>query len=487
MIDWKNDRNLTMLTDYYEMTMSHGYFRNGFKDKIVVFDMFFRKIPNNGGFAIFAGLEQLIEYMKNLHFTQEDIEYLRGRNMFCEEFLEYLANFKFECDVWAMKEGTPVFPMEPIVVVKGPIIQAQLVETMVLLTVNYQSLVATKARRIVNEAQGRMVMEFGSRRAQSYDAAILGARASYIGGCDATACVIADRDYKIPAVGTMAHSWVQLFDTEYEAFKTYAEIYPFDCTLLVDTYNVLKSGIPNAIKVFDEIVVPSGHRPKGVRIDSGDIAYLSKEARKLLDEAGYEDVKIIASNSLDEVAIRGLLMQKAKIDSFGVGENLITSKSDPVFGGVYKLVAVENADGSYTPKIKLSESAEKITNPHFKKVFRLYSNENGMAIADYVTIFDEEIDCTQPLTIFDPNETWKKKTISDFHAVQLLHPIFEKGECVYEVPALNDVRTYCAEQMNTIVEEIQRLEWPRKYYVDLSDKLYDIKKKLIYTQGQLHN
>lgn len=482
-IDWTNSRNLTMLTDYYEITMSHGYFCQGFQDKIVVFDMFFRRIPDEGGFAIFAGLEQMIEYMKNLHFTEEDIEYLRGRKMFCEEFLEYLKNFKFECDVWAMKEGTPVFPMEPIVVVKGPIIQAQLVETMILLTINYQSLIATKARRIVHEAQGRSIMEFGSRRAQSYDAAVLGARAAYIGGCDATACVLADRDYNIPAVGTMAHSWVQLFDSEYEAFKAYAEIYPSDCTLLVDTFNVLKSGIPNAIKVFNEVLLPKGYRPKGVRIDSGDIAYLSKQARKMLDEAGFKDVKIVASNSLDEISIRGLLMQKASIDSFGVGENLITSKSDPVFGGVYKLVAVQKKDGSFQPKIKLSESTEKITNPHFKKVYRFYNNEDGRALADYVTIFDEEVDTTQPLTISDPVETWKKKTLTNFTSVELLQKIFDKGECIYKTPSLKEIREYCAQQMDTIFEETQRLEWPRKYFVDLSDRLFDIKKSLIYTMG----
>ncbi len=362
-LNWNEQRNLTLLTDFYELTMANGYLKKGIGDRIAVFDMFFRKIPDEGGFAIFAGLEQLIDYLKNLKFTKQDIEYLRSKNTFCEEFLSYLENFRFSCDVWSVEEGTPIFPGEPVIVVKGPIIQAQIIETMILLTINHQSLIATKASRIVRAAQGRAVMEFGSRRAQSYDAAILGARATYIGGCTSTACAIADREYGIPAVGTMAHSWVQMFDSEYEAFKKYAEIYPDNCVLLVDTYNVLKSGVPNAIKVFDEVLKPLGIRPKGIRIDSGDIAYLSKKARKMLDAAGYEDCTICASNSLDEYIIRDLLVQGAKIDSFGVGENMITSKSSPVFGGVYKLVAVENEHGELVPKIKLSESIVKITTP----------------------------------------------------------------------------------------------------------------------------
>lgn len=478
-INWKEERNLTMLADYYEFTMSNGYFVNGMADQIAVFDMFFRKIPDDGGFAIFSGLEQLISYIKNLKFTPEDIQYFREKKVFDEKFLEYLANFKFECDIWAMEEGTPMFPNEPIVTVRGPVVQAQLVETMVLLTINHQSLVTTKANRMVRAAQGRAIMEFGSRRAQSYDAAILGARATYIGGCTSTACVIADRDYGIPAVGTMAHSWVQMFDTELEAFKKYAEIYADNCTLLIDTYNVLKSGIPNAIKVFDEIVVPRGFRPKGVRIDSGDISYLSKKARKMLDAAGYSDVKIVASNSLDEYIIRDLIQQGAQIDSFGIGERLITSKSDPVFGGVYKLVAIER-NGEYVPKIKISESIEKITNPCFKKLYRLF-NADGKAEADYICTRDEELDTKNPITItiFDPVATWKKKTLENVRAKEMLVPIFEKGKCVYQSPSLQEIQKHCAQQVDSLWEEVRRFENPHTYYVDLSEKLWSIKRKLL--------
>ena len=478
-INWTSERNLTMLTDYYEFTMSNGYFLNGFKDRIAVFDMFFRNIPDGGGFAIFAGLEQLIHYLENLHFTQQDIEYFRSKKIFDEKFLEYLADFKFECDVWALEEGTPMFPNEPIVTIRGPVIQAQLVETMVLLTINHQSLVTTKANRMVRAAGDKLIMEFGSRRAQGYDAAILGARATYIGGCGATACAITDRDYGVPAIGTMAHSWVQMFDSEYEAFRSYAEIYPEDCTLLIDTYNVLKSGVPNAIKVFDEVIVPKGFRPKGVRIDSGDIAYLSKKARKMLDDAGYSDVKIVASNSLDEYIIRDLQVQGAKVDSFGIGERLITSKSDPVFGGVYKLVAVEK-DGEYVPKIKVSESSEKIINPHFKKLYRLY-DENNMAVADYVCVHDESLDTEHPIeiTIFDPIETWKKRTFTNVHAKEMLKPIFVKGELVYEQPSIHEIRQHCKEQVETLWDEVKRFEKPHRYYVDLSQKLWDIKQQLL--------
>ena len=478
-INWTSERNLTMLTDYYEFTMSNGYFLNGFKDRIAVFDMFFRNIPDGGGFAIFAGLEQLIHYLENLHFTQQDIEYFRSKKIFDEKFLEYLADFKFECDVWALEEGTPMFPNEPIVTIRGPVIQAQLVETMILLTINHQSLVTTKANRMVRAAGDKLIMEFGSRRAQGYDAAILGARATYIGGCGATACAITDRDYGVPAIGTMAHSWVQMFDSEYEAFRSYAEIYPEDCTLLIDTYNVLKSGVPNAIKVFDEVIVPKGFRPKGVRIDSGDIAYLSKKARKMLDDAGYSDVKIVASNSLDEYIIRDLQVQGAKVDSFGIGERLITSKSDPVFGGVYKLVAVEK-DGEYVPKIKVSESSEKIINPHFKKLYRLY-DENNMAVADYVCVHDESLDTEHPIeiTIFDPIETWKKRTFTNVHAKEMLKPIFVKGELVYEQPSIHEIRQHCKEQVETLWDEVKRFEKPHRYYVDLSQKLWDIKQQLL--------
>lgn len=478
-LNWNVQRNLTLLTDFYELTMANGYLKQGIGDKTAVFDMFFRKIPDDGGFAIFAGLEQLIDYLKNLKFTEQDIEYLRSKGMFCEEFLTYLKNFKFSCDVWSVEEGTPIFPGEPVIIVKGPIIQAQIIETMILLTINHQSLIATKASRIVRAAQGRPVMEFGSRRAQSYDAAILGARATYIGGCSSTACAIADREYGVPAVGTMAHSWVQMFESEYEAFKKYAEIYPDNCVLLVDTYNVLKSGIPNAIKVFDEVLKPLGIRPKGVRIDSGDIAYLSKKARKLLDNAGYHDCTICASNSLDEYIIRDLLIQGAKVDSFGVGENMITSKSSPVFGGVYKLVAVENDEGELVPKIKLSESIEKITTPEFKTFYRFYSRENGEAIADYVTLYDETIDDSGEIEIFDPVAVWKKKTLTNIEAKKMLVQIFDKGECVYDSPALDDIKSYCADQLNKLWDEVKRFDNPHRYYVDLSPKLWQIKNDLL--------
>ena len=480
---WKQEKNLTMLLDFYELTMANGYFKLGTGNQTAVFDMFFRKRPDQAGFAICAGLEQLIDYFENLHFTKEDIEYLRSRGMFDEAFLDYLADFHFECDVWAVPEGTPIFPNEPVLIVKGPIIQAQLVETMVLLTINHQSLIATKSNRIVRAAQGRSIMEFGSRRAQSYDAAILGARAAYIAGCDATACAIADRDYHIPAVGTMAHSWVQMFGDEYESFRKYAELYPDNCVLLVDTYNVLKSGIPNAIRAFDEVLAPLGYRPKGVRIDSGDIAYLSKKARKMLDEAGYPDCAIVASNSLDEYLIRDLLLQGAQINSFGVGENLITSKSDPVFGGVYKLAAIEE-NGRLIPKIKISETIEKITNPDFKTIYRFYNKTDGEAVADYVTLFDETVDTDQPVTIFDPDATWKKKTLTNVTAKKILVQVFEKGKCVYDRPSLEEIRAYCKDQVDHLWDEVKRFENPHKFYVDLSPKLWEIKQRLLESHSQ---
>ncbi|MEG1953336.1 MAG: nicotinate phosphoribosyltransferase [Hydrogenoanaerobacterium sp.] len=476
---YSKERNLTMLVDFYELTMANGYLEEGVGENIVVFDMFFRHIPDDGGFAIFAGLEQLIDYLSNLKFTDKDLDYLRSQNIFCDEFLIYLKNFKFSCDVWAVPEGTPIFPNEPVVVVRGPIIQAQIIETMTLLTINHQSLVATKANRIVRAAEGRAISEFGSRRAQSYDAAILGARASYIGGCAGTACAIADCIFGVPATGTMAHSWVQMFDTEYDAFKKYAETYPENCILLVDTYNTLKSGVPNAIKIFNDILKPLGMRPKGIRIDSGDIAYISKKARVMLDEAGYADVGICASNSLDEYIIRDLLLQGAKVDFFGVGENLITSKSDPVFGGVYKLVAVQNDDGTYIPKIKISETIEKITTPCFKKLYRFYNKANGQAIADCVTTFDEIIDETEPYTIFDPVATWKKKTLTNYTVRSLLTPIFEKGRLVYACPPIDEIRSYCANQVELLWDEVKRFEFPHRYYVDLSVNLWEIKNELL--------
>lgn len=481
---WDCKRNLSMLTDFYEFTMSNGYLLNGMSDQIAVFDMFFRCVPDKGGFAIFAGLEQLIENINNLSFSEQDIAYFKSCGIFDPLFLEYLETFKFQCDIWSVAEGTPVFPNEPIIIVRGPIIQAQLIETMLLLTINHQSLIATKANRVVRAAQGRPIMEFGSRRAQSYDAAIYGARAAYIGGCGSSACTIADRDYEVPAVGTMAHSWVQMFDSEYEAFAAYAKLYPENCTLLIDTYNTIKSGLPNAIRAFDEILAPSGFRPKGVRIDSGDIAYLSKKIRKTLDAAGYQDVKIVASNSLDENIIIDLLLQGARIDSFGVGENLITSRSDPVFGGVYKLAAVLR-DGEYLPKIKVSETIEKITTPGFKNVYRLFNKTTGQAIADYVTLHHEVPDVTKPLVIFDPIATWKKKVLTDITAQPLLIPIFQKGRCVYSTPDLSNIRRYCLDQVDLLWEEVKRFENPHRYYVDLSPDLWKMKDQLLVEHSSL--
>lgn len=470
--------NMTLLTDFYELTMANGYFENGMKDKIACFDMFFRKVPDNGGFAIMAGVEQLIEYLKNLKFTDSDIDFLRGKDLFSEAFLQYLKDFKFSCDVWAVPEGTLIFPNEPIVMVKGPLIEAQFIETMVLLTINHQSLIATKTNRIVRAAQGREIMEFGSRRAHGYDAAIYGARAAYIGGCIGTACTIVEKEFDIPAIGTMAHSWIQMFDTELESFRAYAVTYAGNCTLLVDTYNVLKSGIPNAIKVFNEEIVPRGFRPKGVRIDSGDITYLSKEARRMLDEAGFSDCRIVASNSLDEFIIRDLLTQGARVDLFGVGERLITSKSEPVFGGVYKLVATVEKD-EIKPKIKLSENVGKITNPGFKQVWRLYDQETGKAVADVITANDEIIDNGKPYELFDPEYTWKRKTLNAFEAKRLLEKIFEDGKCIYESPNLKDIKQHCIAELETFWDEIKRFENPHKYYVDLSKSLWEVKEKLL--------
>ena len=470
--------NYTMLTDFYEITMTNGYFKEGMRDKIAYFDMYFRQAPDEAGFAIMAGVEQLIDYLKNLKFDENDIEYLRSKNMFDESFLDYLKNFKFCCDVWAIPEGTPIFPNEPIVTVRGPLVQAQFLETMILLTVNHQSLIATKSNRIVRAAGDIPVMEFGSRRAQGYDGAIYGARAAYIGGVAGTACTISDQLFGVPALGTMAHSWVQAFDSEYEAFAAYAKAYPQNCTLLIDTYNVLKSGLPNAIKVFDEILKPMGITKCGVRIDSGDITYLTKKCRKILDEAGWESAQIVVSNSLDEYIIRDILQQGAKIDSFGVGERLITSKSEPVFGGVYKMVAVEE-NGEILPKIKISENVIKITTPYFKKVYRLYSRETGMAIADVLTTRDEIIDDSKPYEIFDPRNTWKRKTVTGFTAKELQIPIFVNGECIYESPSLKEIKSYCKEQLLTIWDEVKRFENPHEYYVDMSQKLWNIRYDLL--------
>ena len=471
--------NMTMLCDFYELTMANGYFRSGHKDCITYFDVFFREVPDKGGFAICAGLQRLIEYIQDLHFSEEDIEYLRGRNLFSEDFLEYLRDFKFTGDVWAVPEGTPVFPREPILTVRAPAIEAQLVETFVLLTLNHQSLIATKANRIVRAAKGRTVLEFGSRRAQGTDAAISGARSAYIAGCAGTACVISDQLYGVPAGGTMAHAWVQMFDTQYEAFRTYCETYPTNATLLVDTYNVLKSGVPDAIRAFNDVLKPLGIKKCGIRLDSGDIAYLSRAARKMLDEAGWTECRISASNSLDEYIIQDLLRQGAEIDMFGVGERLITARSHSVFGGVYKLVAVEDAEGNIIPKIKVSENVGKITDPHFKKVYRIYDKATGKAEADYVVLWNETVDESQPLELFDPDATWKRKTYTNFEAKPLLVPVFEKGELVYQSPSLPEIQKYCAEQVETLWDEVKRFENPHNYYVDLSQRLWDIRQELL--------
>lgn len=473
-----NERNLTMLADFYELTMANGFLGSGHGERIVYFDMFFRRVPDNGGLAIMAGVEQLVDYLKNLSFSDEDIAYLRSKKLFSEEFLAYLKNFTFACDVWAIPEGTPIFPHEPIVTVRGPAIQAQFIETMVLLTINHQSLIATKTNRIVRAAQNRAVMEFGSRRAQGFDGAVLGARAAYIGGCFGTACTMTDREFGVPALGTMAHSWIQLFDSEIDAFRAYARQYPNDCTLLVDTYSTLKSGVPNAIKVFREELLPRGCRPKGIRIDSGDITYLSKKARKMLDEAGFEDCKITASNSLDEYIIRDMLLQGAKVDYFGVGERLITASSSPVFGGVYKLAAVEK-DGEIIPRIKVSENVTKITNPCFKQVWRLYDRETDKAIADVLTLRDEIIDDTKPYVLFDEEHIWKRKTVENFRAVPLQKPLFKQGVCVHQTRDIEEIRSYCAAQIDTMWEEVLRFENPHRYYVDLSQPLWDEKQRLL--------
>lgn len=471
--------NYTMLTDFYEITMANGFFNEGYKDTTVYFDMFFRTVPDGGGFAIMAGVEQAIDYLRNLKFTKEDIDYLRSKNMFSDGFLDYIENFEFCCDVWAIPEGTPIFPGEPILTVKGPAIQAQFIETMLLLTVNFQTLIATKSNRIARAAQGRAVMEFGARRAQGAYGAIYGARAAFIGGCSGTSNVLTDREFGVGALGTMAHSWVQMFDTEYEAFCAYARNYPDDTTLLIDTYNVLKSGLPNAIKAFDEVLKPLGKRPKGVRIDSGDITYLSKKCRKALDEAGYHDCKIVASNSLDEYIIRDMLIQGAQIDLFGVGERLITSKSNPVMGGVYKLVALEKEDGIIEPKIKISENVAKITTPCFKQVYRLYDKDTDKAIADVITLHGETIDENKPYELFDPEHTWKRKLVKNYYARPLLKEIFKNGKSVYDSPSVGEIRAYCEEQLDTLWDELKRFENPHKYYVDLSQKLWDIKNKLL--------
>lgn len=474
-----NKVNYTLMCDFYELTMANGYFESGLKDQIAYFDVFFRKVPDGGGFAIFCGLDSILEYIENLKFTDEDIEFLRSKNTFSEEFLEYLRNFKFTGDIYAMKEGTPIFPNEPVMIIRGNAIEAQFIETYILACFNHQSLIATKASRIVRAAQGRAISEFGARRAHGAEAATLGARAAYIAGCVGTSNTLTDRLYGVPSTGTMAHSWVQMFNSEYEAFETYCKRYPDNVILLVDTFDVLKQGVPNAIKAFDNILKPLGKRPKGVRIDSGDISYQSKKVRKMLDAAGYHDCKIVVSNSLDEYIIRDLLIQGAKVDSFGVGERLITSKSTPVFGGVYKLTAVEDKVGNVIPKIKISENVEKITTPHFKKVYRLIDRINHKAIADLICVYDEELDFSGSYELFDPNAVWKRKEIDNFEAVELLEKVVDNGKRVKETPNIEEIKKYCAIQLDMLWDEVKRFEFPHNYYVDLSQKLWDIKQELL--------
>jgi len=471
--------NKAMLCDFYELTMSNGYYRSGMYQQQAYFDVFFRKVPDGGGFAIAAGLEQVIEYVKNFKFEESDIEYFESKGIFDEGFLDYLRNFKFSGDIYAVPEGTPIFPNEPIMTIKAPAIEAQLLETYILLAINHQSLIATKASRICRAAEGRTVLEFGARRAQGESAAVIGARAAYIGGCAGTSNVLTDKLYRVPAGGTIAHAWIQMFDTEYEAFKTYCELYPTNVTLLVDTYNTLKSGVPNAIKVFKEILIPQGINNFAIRLDSGDISYLTKAARKMLDDAGLPQCKIVVSNSLDEYLIEDLIKQGAAIDTFGVGERLITAKSEPVFGGVYKLVALEK-DGVIVPKIKISENTAKITNPHFKKVYRIFDKETGKAIADQLCVYDEEINQDEPLELFAPEAIWKKKEVVNYTVKELLVPVFLNGECVYESPSLHDIKKYCSEQLDLLWDEVKRFENPHTYYVDLSRKLWTIKKELLH-------
>lgn len=473
------EQNYTLLCDFYELTMGGGYFKNGLADRVTYFDVFFRNVPDNGGFAVCAGLEQIINYINNLHFDKRDIDFLRSKGLFDEDFLAYLADLRFTGDIYAIPEGTPIFPGEPILTVRAPAAQAQLIETYVLLELNHQSLIATKANRIVRAAKGRPVLEFGSRRAHGASAAIVGARAAYIGGCAGTACTVTEEQFGVPAGGTMAHSWIQMFDTEYEAFCTYCRMYPHGVVLLVDTYNTLESGVPNAIRAFKEILVPQGINDFGIRLDSGDIAYLTKKARKMLDDAGLTTAKIVVSNALDEYLINDLLSQGACIDTFGVGERLITAKSDPVFGAVYKLAALENPDGTIVPKIKLSENTSKITTPHFKKVYRYYDRATGKALADEMCLHDETVDTASPHTIFDPAETWKTKTLENFDARELLVPIFKNGKQVYTSPSAKEIRAYCLAQIDTLWDEVTRFENPHNYYVDLSQKLWDIKMNLI--------
>lgn len=473
------ERNISMVMDMYELTMSNGYLNEKYQDRIAAFDVFYRKNPDDAGFAIFAGLEQIVEYIQNLHFEEEDIEYLRSRNLFTEDFLEYLRRFRFRGDLYAMPEGTIMYPNEPIITVAAPLVDAQLIETAVLLEMNHQSLIATKANRIVRAAGGRPVSDFGARRAHNVDAAVYGARAAYIGGAAGTATVLAGQMFGIPISGTMAHSWVMSFEQEYEAFRAYAESYPDSTILLVDTYDVLHSGVPNAIRTAKEVLEPRGKRLKGIRLDSGDLAYLSKEARKMLDEAGLSDCMIVASNSLDEYTIMSLNRQEARIDSYGVGEKLITSSTTPVFGAVYKLTAIEK-EGKFIPKIKISETAEKITNPGIKEIYRVY-DKSGKAIADYLTIKGEKIDSGHPVRYVDPVNYWKNRSFVDCTFKPLQKQIFQKGELIYELPALSEIRNYVKDQLeHEIWKEEQRFENSHSHYLDMSPDMFELKMSLLH-------
>ncbi len=470
--------NESMLIDYYEFTMANGYFNSPHKDTTVVFDLFFRKIPSSGGYAIMAGLASIIEYINDLTFTDEDIAYLRGKKMFSEGFLDYLKDFKFSGDIYAVEEGTPIFPGEPIITIKANAVEAQLLETYLLLTINHQSLIATKASRIKHAAGKRLVIEMGARRAHGVSSANLGARAAYIGGADSTSNTLSDRLYNVPAAGTMAHSWIQMYENEYDAFKHYAELYPNQATFLVDTYDTLKSGVPNAIKVIKDVLVPKGYKKYAIRIDSGDLTYLSKQARQMLDDAGLKNCKIVASNALDENLISALINQGAPIDVFGVGERLITAKSDPVFGGVYKLSAIES-NGVITPKIKISDNPAKITTPHFKTLYRIFDKKTDKACADLITVYDETIDESKPLTLFDPTHTWQQQTFTDYYVKKLLVPIYKNGELVYDMPDLQTIRKRREQNLAQLWDEVKRFDFPHQYYVDLSEKLWNLKHELI--------
>ena len=471
-------RNLSMMMDFYEMTMSYGYFHQPNRDVRVAFDLFFRSVPDQGGYAIFAGLQHVIEFVENLSFSDADIAYFRKQNLFSEEFLDFLRGFRFRGDIYAMPEGTIIYPNEPLMTIVAPIIDAQLVETAILAQINHQSLVATKASRIVRAAEGRKVADFGARRAHNMDAATYGARAAYIGGIDMTATVSAGQQFNIPISGTMAHSWVMFFEDEYTAFKKYAEIYPQATVLLVDTYDVLHSGIPNAICIAHEVLAPQGHRLAGVRVDSGDLAYLSKRIRKMLDKAGLEDCKIILSNSLDEFTISSLLLQGARVDSFGVGERLITAKSDPVFGAVYKLVAVEE-DGVFQPRIKMSENVEKLTNPGLKDIYRIYDH-HGKAVADMIAVQGEQIDLTQPFRYVDPRKPWKNRFFEGGSAVNLRRLYVRDGERVEDLPPLEEIRAYVRRQLaEEIWPEEQRFENPHRHYLDMTPDYYELKMGLL--------